>query len=118
MLPDYAKVFANDNKKNNEIIFSFYFERYETGNLSIATNTTSRTDNLSMAVNLADAATSPNQSRHVYAPSDKARELYLKYPGDRRYKVAMIDLVDKDGNLNFNPKDNKFRGKALFRTIR
>ena len=41
LLPDYAKVFANDNKKNNEIIFSFYFERYETGNLSIATNTTS-----------------------------------------------------------------------------
>lgn len=38
----------------------------------------------------ADAATSPNQSRHVYAPSDKARELYLKYPGDRRYKVAMM----------------------------
>lgn len=111
LLPDYAKVFANDNKKNNEIIFSFYFERYETGNLSIATNTTSRTDNLSMAVNLADAATSPNQSRHVYAPSDKARELYLKYPGDRRYKVAMIDLVDKDGNLILT-QTNKFRGKA------
>ncbi|MCS2538972.1 hypothetical protein NXX25_00510 [Bacteroides fragilis] len=92
----------------------FYFERYETGNLSIATNTTSRTDNLSMAVNLADAATSPNQSRHVYAPSDKARELYLKYPGDRRYKVAMIDLVDKDGNLILT-QTNKFRGEGLFR---
>lgn len=25
LLPDYAKVFANDNKKNNEIIFSFLF---------------------------------------------------------------------------------------------
>lgn len=70
LLDDYRSVFDNDNKKNNEIIFSFYMERYETGNLSIASNTTSRTDNLSMAVNLTDA-TSPNNSRHVYAPSEK-----------------------------------------------
>lgn len=52
LLPDYAKIFDNANKKNNEIIFSFYFERYETGNLWMGTYTTSRTDNLSMAVNL------------------------------------------------------------------
>ena len=78
LLDDYRSVFDNDNKKNNEIIFSFYMERYETGNLSIASNTTSRTDNLSMAVNLTDAATSPNNSRHVYAPSEKVRSLYLK----------------------------------------
>ncbi|MEG1564330.1 MAG: RagB/SusD family nutrient uptake outer membrane protein [Bacteroides sp.] len=111
LLPDYAKVFDNANKKNSEIIFSFYFERYETGNLSIATNTTSRTDNLSMAVNLADAATSPNQSRHVYAPSDKVRQIYLKNPEDKRYKVAMIDLVDKDNKLILT-QTNKFRGKV------
>lgn len=111
LLPDYASVFDNANKKNKEIIFSFYFERNETGNLSIATNTTSRTDNLSMAVNLADAATSPNQSRHVYAPSDKVREMYLQNPGDKRYKVAMIDLVDKDGKLILT-QTNKFRGKV------
>lgn len=94
LLPEYADVFRNDNKKNNEIIFSFYFERYEVGNLYIASNVTSRTDNLSMAVNLADAATSPNQSRHVYAPSEKLRATYLKNPADKRYAVAMIDLVD------------------------
>ena len=41
LLDDYRSVFDNDNKKNNEIIFSFYMERYETGNLSIASNTTS-----------------------------------------------------------------------------
>ena len=111
LLSSYASVFDNANKKNNEIIFSLYFERYETGNLSIATNTTSRTDNLSMAVNLEDAATSPNQSRHVYAPSQKVRDIYLKYPEDIRYKSAMIDLVDKDGNLILT-QTNKFRGKA------
>ena len=111
LLPEYAKVFANDNKKNAEIIFSFYMERYETGNLSIATNTTSRTDNLSMAVNLGDAATSPNQSRHVYAPSDKVRAMYLKNEGDVRYKSALIDMVDKDGGLIL-AQTNKFRGKA------
>ena len=77
LLDDYATVFSNSNKKNKEIVFSLYFKRYETGNLSIATNTTSRTDNLSMAVNLHEAATSPNQSRHVYAPSDKVREVEL-----------------------------------------
>lgn len=109
LLPVYADVFDVKKKKNNEIVFSLYFERYETGNLSIATNTTSRTDNLSMAVNLADAATSPNQSRHVYAPSQKARNLYLTYPNDVRYKVAMIDLVDKDGKLVLT-QTNKFRG--------
>lgn len=109
LLPDYASVFDNANKKNSEIIFSLYFERYETGNLSIATNTTSRTDNLSMAVNLDDAATSPNNSRHVYAPSDKVREVYLKNPSDKRYPVAMIDMVDKDGRLVLT-QTNKFRG--------
>lgn len=111
LLPNYASVFDNENKRNGEIIFSFYFERYETGNLSIATNTTSRTDNLSMAVNLADAATSPNQSRHVYAPSDKVRTMYQKNPIDVRYKTAMIDLVDEDGELILT-QTNKFRGKA------
>lgn len=111
LLPSYAAVFDNANKKNNEIIFSLYFERYEIGNLLIATNTTSRTDNLSMAVNLADAATSPNQSRHVYAPSQKVRTLYLKNPDDLRYQSAMIDLVDKDGNLILT-QTNKFRGKV------
>ena len=110
LLNDYRSVFANDNKKNDEIIFSFYMERYETGNLSIATNTTSRTDNLSMAVNLSDAATSPNQSRHVYAPSDKLRALYQKNEGDARMNVAMLDLVDKDNNLVLT-QTNKFRGK-------
>lgn len=111
LLTDYAKIFDNANKKNNEIIFSFYFERNETGNLWMGTYTTSRTDNLSMAVNLDEAATSPNQSRHVYAPSDKVRRLYLKNPGDKRYKVAMIDLVDKDGKLILT-QTNKFRGKV------
>lgn len=111
LLPDYASIFDNANKKNKEIVFSFYFERYETGNLYMGTYTTSRTDNLSMAVNLADAATSPNQSRHVYAPSDKVRAMYLKNAGDKRYKVAMIDLVDKDGKLILT-QTNKFRGKV------
>lgn len=110
LLDEYADVFKNDNKKNKEIIFSFYFERYEAGNLSIASNVTSRTDNLSMAVNLADAATSPNQSRHVYAPSDKLREVYQKNPNDKRYPVALIDMVDADGNLILT-QQNKFRGK-------
>lgn len=110
LLPDYAAVFDNNNKKNDEIIFSFYFDRDETGNLSIALNTTSRTDNLSMAVNLSDAATSPNNSRHVYAPSDKLREMYLKNPGDLRYASAMIDLVDAAGKLILT-QQNKFRGK-------
>lgn len=110
LLSDYKSVFANDNKKNDEIIFSFYMERYETGNLSIASNTTSRTDNLSMAANLSDAATSPNQSRHVYAPSDKVRAMYQKNEGDVRLNVAMIDLVDKEGNLILT-QTNKFRGK-------
>ena len=110
LLSDYKSVFANDNKKNAEIIFSFYMERYETGNLSIASNTTSRTDNLLMAANLSDAATSPNQSRHVYAPSDKVRAMYQKNEGDVRLNVAMIDLVDKEGNLILT-QTNKFRGK-------
>lgn len=110
LLPDYARVFANDNKKNAEIIFSFYLERYELGNLYVAANTTSRTDNLSMAVNINDAATSPVNSRHVYAPSDKVRAIYLKNEGDMRYKVALIDMVDKDGKVVLT-QTNKFRGK-------
>lgn len=111
LLSDYASVFDNANKRNKEIIFSLYFERYETGNLSIATNTTSRTDNLSMAVNLDAAATSPNNSRHVYAPSDKVREIYLKNPADKRYSVAMIDMIDKDGQVILT-QTNKFRGRV------
>ena len=110
LLENYQSVFANDNKKNDEIIFSFYMERYESGNLYIASNTTSRTDNLSMAVNLGDAATSPNQSRHVYAPSEKVRSLYLKNEGDVRMNVALIDMIDSEGNTILT-QTNKFRGK-------
>lgn len=110
LLPDYRNVFANENKKNAEIIFSLYMERYESGNLYVAANTTSRTDNLSMAVNINDAATSPNNSRHVYAPSDKVRSIYLENEGDVRYRVALIDMIDKEGKSVLT-QTNKFRGK-------
>lgn len=109
LLPVYADVFANGNKKNNEIIFSMYINRYETESLSIAANTTSRTDNVSSADNISEAATSPNKSRHVYAPSEKVRALYDMNPSDIRKKSAIIDLVQ--GETLLLTQQNKFRGK-------
>lgn len=113
LLLDYVKVFVNDNKKNNEIIFFFYFECYEIGNFFIVINIILRIDNLLMVVNLVDVVILFNQSCYVYVLSDKVRELYFKYLGDRCYKVVMIDLVDKDGNLILI-QINKFRGKVYF----
>lgn len=111
LLPDYAKVFANDNKKIMRS-FSLFILNVMKLEIFLLQPTLHREPIIyRWAVNLADAATSPNQTAMSYAPSDKARELYLKYPGDRRYKVAMIDLVDKDGNLILT-QTNKFRGKA------
>lgn len=109
LLPVYADVFANNNKKNKEIIFSMYINRYETESLSIAANSTSRTDNISSADNIADAATSPNKSRHVYAPSEKLRAVYNVNPGDVRKQSAIIDMVQ--GEKLLLTQQNKFRGK-------
>lgn len=109
LLPVYAEVFANNNKRNNEIILSMYINRYETEALSIAANATSRTDVISSADNIADAATSPNKSRHVYAPSEKLRAVYNVNPGDVRKQSAIIDLT-KEGELLLT-QQNKFRGK-------
>jgi hypothetical protein len=38
------------------------------------------------------------------------RATYLKNPADKRYAVAMIDLIDADGNIILT-QQNKFRGK-------
>lgn len=109
LLPMYADVFSNSNKKNNEIIFSMFVRRYETNNLSIAANTTSRTDNIANADNIGDAATSPNQSRHVYAPSDEVRAIYDVNSTDIRKQSAIIDLMQ--GDVLLLTQTNKFRGK-------
>lgn len=109
LLEDYATVFANNNKRNNEVILSLYINRYETEQLSIASNTTTRTDNVSGADNLADAATSPMKSRHVYAPSEKVRQMYAVNPDDTRRKSAIIDLMSGESILL--TQQNKFRGK-------
>ena len=109
LLPTYADVFSNNNKKNSEIIFSMFIRRYETNNLRIAANTSSRTDNIANADNIDDAATSPNQSRHVYAPSDELRAMYDLNPTDMRKQSAIIDLMQ--GEVVLLTQTNKFRGK-------
>ena len=49
LLGNYASIFSSTNKKNSEVIFSLFFDRYETNasRQMASGTTTSRTDNLS-----------------------------------------------------------------------
>lgn len=114
MLDDYARVFANDNKQNNEIIFSLYAGKDEFNNtyvftLSISASAGVLTDKV---VNKEEIPyTKGLGARHVYAPSRRLKELFGKNGNDKRAASAYIEAVTATGDVLFTAQ-NKFRGKV------
>jgi len=114
LLDDYASIFSSTNKKNDEIIFSLYFdyaERYD----MYAKTLCSWNINVTGAINYDDlpvGGTIGGTPRHVYAPSEELKAAYAEYPEDVRTDVAMIDaLIVTEGDTTvLLTSENKFRG--------
>ncbi|PHN05924.1 RagB/SusD family nutrient uptake outer membrane protein [Flavilitoribacter nigricans] len=114
LLPEFSSIFSSDNKKNDEVIFSLYFNRDEQDGhygLRLAT----RGDNITQADNFWDFNMSKaNRARAVYQPSVKLMSLFKENPGDVREDASIIHAVYT--NPDTGTKDtlitvfNKFRG--------
>lgn len=90
LLQDYSSIFNSSNKKNDEIIFSLYFDRFESPR-QYGSRTKSVLQNVSEAYNKSDLSlTAGNEARHVYAPSDVLLAIYEKNDGDLRKDFNIV----------------------------
>ena len=114
LLPEFSTIFSSDNKKNDEIIFSLYFNRDEQdGHFGLRLAT--RGDNITQADNFWDFNMSKaNRARAVYQPSVKLMAMFKENPGDAREEASIIHAVYTNPDTGI--KDtlitvfNKFRG--------
>lgn len=114
LLPEFSEVFSSDNKKNEEIIFSLYFNRDEQDG-HYGQRLATRGDNITQADNFWEFNMSKaNRARAVYQPSVKLMALFKENPGDVREDASIIHAVYT--NPETNTRDtlitvfNKFRG--------
>ncbi len=109
LLNDFRSIFDSSNKKNNEIIFSIFFE-YQEQNEQYAKRISSWGINVTSAVNYSDLpVTERNNARHVYGPSPELKDAFAEYSTDIRKDVSMIDAVLANGDILLTSQ-NKFRG--------
>lgn len=93
LLPEFKDVFNSDNKKNDEIIFSLYFNRDEQDG-HYGQRLATRGDNITQADNFWDFnMTKANRARAVYQPSVKLMSLFQENPGDAREDASIIHAV-------------------------
>lgn len=115
-LANYRNLLSSSNRKNDEIVFSIFFDYQETnyrGDLyqMYATNLASWGINVQGADNYDELpVTEANRARAVYAPSEKLRDLLEAYPSDVRDEIVIIDAVD--GGDTILTCFNKFRGSV------
>jgi hypothetical protein len=118
LLPDFSNVFASTNRKNAEIIFSFYMNFTEppspttsNGSQMYArlTNPTAvqGIQSFDNASEIAYAISGPNADPG-YQPSVQAKILLSKYPNDKRKRGSYIDGL-QSGVVTY-AFGNKFRG--------
>ncbi len=108
ILPDFSKIHATDNRKNAEIIFSFYFLRDEKSD-QYGSRLKPRDIFVAAATNVALLPFSKNGARSVYAPSTKIQGLFAA--NDIRKVNSFIASTDVANNIT-GVFDNKFRGTA------
>jgi len=114
LLPVFSDIFSTTNKKNDEIIFSIYFDRDEQSS-QYGKRLATRGDNITQADNYWDMnMTKANRARAVYEPSTKLRTLFKQEPGDAREDVTIIHAIYTDP-VTLIPDTlitvfNKFRG--------
>jgi len=109
LLNDFRSIFLTNNKKNNEIIFSIFFE-YQEHNEHYAKRISSWGINVTGAANYDELpVTERNNARHVYGPSPELKAAFDEYTTDVRIDVSMIDAVLANGDVLLTSQ-NKFRG--------
>nr|WP_320154006.1 RagB/SusD family nutrient uptake outer membrane protein [uncultured Draconibacterium sp.] len=109
LLSNFSDIFSTDNKKNDEIIFSLFFEYQEKDN-HYSDRLSSWGINVTGAVNYEDLpVTVRNSARHVYGPSPELKNAFNEYASDVRTNVSMIDAVMPNGEIELTSQ-NKFRG--------
>tara|TARA_R110002050_G_scaffold168155_3_gene299290 strand:- start:9459 stop:10904 length:1446 start_codon:yes stop_codon:yes gene_type:complete len=109
LLNDFRSIFLTDNKKNNEIIFSIFFE-YQEHHEFYSKRLSSWGINVTSAVNYDDLpVTERNNARHVYGPSPEVKVAFDEFSTDSRKGVSMIDAVLSNGEVLLTSQ-NKFRG--------
>lgn len=109
LLGDFRSIFLTDNKKNNEIVFSLFFE-YQEHNEFYSKRLSSWGINVTSAVNYDELpVTERNNARHVYGPSPGLKAAFDEYDTDVRKGVSMIDAVTDTGEVLLTSQ-NKFRG--------
>lgn len=109
LLDDFSDIFNSGNKKNDEIIFSLFFEFEEKDNL-YSDRLSSWGINVSGAVNYDDLpVTERNAARHVYGPSPTLKSAFDDHNTDVRKSVSMIDAITETGEVLLTSQ-NKFRG--------
>jgi len=114
LLPTFKDIFSSDNKKNDEIIFSIYFNRDEQDS-QYGQRLATRGDNITQADNYWEFnMTKANRARAVYQPSVKLMALFKEEPGDAREDVSIIHAIYTDtetGNVDtLITVFNKYRG--------
>lgn len=108
LLSDFSKIHATDNRKNAEIIFSFYFLRDEKSD-QYGSRLKPRDIFVASATNVALLPFAKNGARSVYAPSAKIQSLFAN--NDVRKANSFIASTDAANNVT-GVFDNKFRGTA------
>jgi hypothetical protein len=109
LLNDFRSIFLTNNKKNNEIIFSIFFE-YQEHNEHYTKRISSWGINVTGAANYDELpVTERNNARHVYGPSPELKAAFDEYTTDVRKDVSMIDAVLANGDVLLTSQ-NKFRG--------
>ena len=114
LLPVFADIFSSDNKKNDEVIFSIYFNRDEQDG-QYGQRLATRGDNITQADNYWEFnMTKANRARAVYQPSVKLMNLFKQTPGDTREDVSIIHAVYTDTTTGIADTlitvFNKYRG--------
>lgn len=106
LLSDFSKIHATDNRKNAEIIFSFYFLRDEKSD-QYGSRLKPRDIFVASATNVSLLPFSKNGARSVYTPSVKIQGLFAA--NDTRKANSFISSVDASNKVT-GIFDNKFRG--------
>ena len=110
LVGDYAKIFAADNKKNSEIIFSLYLEKDEYAAMYMR-QLSPNLIYVETADNKEDLPYSKGYAKHDYAPSNELIAALNVYPNDKRKPVAYINAMK--GSSVILVSQNKFRGRIV-----
>lgn len=103
---DFANIY--NSKNGNEVIWSVHFGYPEySGHYS--SRMTLRDVFVKTAVNMEEVPYAISGARSSYQPSDEARAMFNKYPGDLRKNNSYIDAIDKNGNI-LGTSENKMVG--------